>query len=111
MNKVSTSYAKYFNAKHNRVGNLFQDTFRAKYVEDDSYLSYLTAYIHNNPIEPFGYAYSSLPEYLGTRNGTLCNPDFVLNYFNGNRQEYKKFVEGYNLQMHSKIKHLEFEED
>jgi hypothetical protein len=47
----------------------------------------------------------------GTRNGTVCNPEFALNYFKGNRQEYKKFVEGYTLQMHNKIKHLEFEED
>lgn len=111
INKVSTSYAKYFNARYKRVGNLFQDTFRAKHVDSDSYLTYLTAYIHNNPSEPFNYNYSSLPEYIGTRNGTLCNPEFVLNFFKGNRQEYKKFVESYNFQMHNKIKHLEFEEN
>lgn len=29
----------------------------------------------------------------------------------GDREEYKKSVEGYNLQIHSKIKHLKFEKD
>ncbi len=110
MNKVSTSYAKYFNAKYKRIGNLFQDTFKAKLVDNDSYLTYVTAYIHNNPADPFNYLYSSLPEFLGTRNGKLCEPEFVLNYFKRNREEYKKFVESYSYQMHSKIKHLEFEE-
>src|SRR3989344_4815697 len=47
MIKVCTSYAKYFNHKYNRVGNIFQDTFKAKVIETDEYLSYLSAYIHN----------------------------------------------------------------
>lgn len=111
INKVITSYAKYFNAKYKRVGNLFQDTFKSKQVDNDGYVTYLSAYIHNNPSSPFNYEYSSLPEFLGIRKGTLCEPEFILNYFKGNREEYRKFVEGYNLQMHSTIKHLEFEED
>ena len=111
INKVITSYAKYFNSKYKRVGNLFQDTFKAKEIDTDSYLTYVTAYIHNNPSDPLSYAYSSLPEFLGTRNGRLCQPKFILNYFQNNSEEYKKFVASYNLQMHQKIKHLEFEED
>ena len=111
MNKVSTSYAKYFNAKYKRIGNLFQDTFKAKLVDNDSYLTYVSAHIHNNPADPFNYQYSSLPEFLGTRNGILCEPEFILKYFNSNNEEYKKFAESYSYHMHSKIKHLEFEED
>ena len=108
MSKVNTSYAKYFNAKYERVGNIFQDTFKAKHVDSDSYLTYLSAYIHNNPTQPFEYVYSSLPEYLGTRNGNLCNPTFILKYFKGNRNDYRKFVEGYTFKDYQKIKHLAF---
>jgi putative transposase len=111
INKVSTSYAKYFNAKYKRVGNIFQDTFRAKHIDNDSYLTYLSAYIHANPTNPFAYAYSSLPEYLGVRNGNLCNPNVVLDYFEQDREKYKVFVQGYSFREHQQIKHLAFDED
>ena len=109
--KLTTSYVKYFNAKHKRIGNLFQDTFKAKLIDSDSYLSYITAYIHNNPTDPFSYAYSSLPEYIGTRNGNLCNPEFILGFFKGNKELYKSFVQNYTLKDHEKIKYLVFDED
>lgn len=109
--KVGTSYVKYFNARYGRIGNLFQDVFKAKLVDNDSYLTYLTAYIHNNPAEPWRYAYSSLPEYLGIRQGTLCKPDFVLKYFDGSNEKYKVFVQDYTQRMHEQIKHLAFDED
>lgn len=111
INKVGTSYVKYFNARYKRVGNLFQDIFKAKRIDNDSYLTYLSAYIHNNPAEPFNYAYSSLPEYLGIRSGALCDPGFVINYFNGDREKYKEFVQNYTQRMHEQIKHLVFDED
>lgn len=111
LQRVLTSYVKYFNAKYERVGNLFQDTFKAKVVDNDTYLTYLSAYIHNNPDKPSSYAYSSFPEYVGSRNGNLCRPDFILKYFNGESGQYRKFVEGYSLKEHSKIRHLVFDED
>ncbi len=109
--KAVTSYVKYFNARYKRVGNLFQDIFKTKLIDSDAYLSYLSAYIHNNPPEPLVYPYSSFPEYLGIRQGKICNPKFLLDYFQGDRNKYKEFVIGYTQKMHSKIKHLEFEED
>ncbi len=51
MEKFSTSYAKYFNTTHDRVGPLFQGRFKAKHVNIDEYLKYLIAYIHLNPIK------------------------------------------------------------
>ena len=109
--KVGTSYAKYFNARYKRVGNIFQDVFKAKDVGNDEYITYLTAYIHLNPLEPFEYQYSSLPEYLGRRNGTLCDPGFVLGLFGGDRERYRKFLENYSYRDHQKIEHLGFDED
>lgn len=110
INKVSTSYAKYFNHKYKRIGNLFQDTFKAKMVDSDSYLTYLSAYIHNNPFEPFTYQYSSLPDYLGVRPGTLCDTQIVLKYFGNSREKYKKFVSGYTEEQSAVINDLKFDE-
>lgn len=108
--KLCTSYVKYFNAKYSRIGNLFQDTFKAKLVDNDSYLTYLSAYIHNNPSDTTNYPYSSLPDYLGVRQGTICNTTFILNYFKGDRTQYKNFVEAYSNKEYEVIKHLSFDE-
>lgn len=110
INKVCTSYVRYFNFRYKRIGNLFQDTFKAKHVDNDSYLTYLSAYIHNNPSDPLHYTYSSFPEYLGTRSGTLCNPDIILRYFNNDRGAYSNFVQGYTYKEHERIQHLTFDE-
>ncbi len=44
--KVCTSYAKYFNAKYERVGHIFQDRFKVVPVTTDAQLVWLSAYIH-----------------------------------------------------------------
>jgi putative transposase len=65
--KICTSYAKYFNKKYDRVGHLFQDKFRQALVDNDSYLLWLSAYIHQNPAvarlvdKPEMYPWSSYP--------------------------------------------------
>ncbi len=51
MQKLTTGYSMYFNRKHDRVGPLFQSRFKAEHVKEDSYLKYLFAYIHLNPIK------------------------------------------------------------
>src|SRR3990167_5879702 len=50
MSQLSNSYTKYFNTKYNRVGALFQGTFKAVLVESDEQLLHLSRYIHLNPI-------------------------------------------------------------
>ena len=51
MEKLTTSYSKYFNGKYGRVGTLFQGRFQAQHANNDTYLKYLFAYIHLNPIK------------------------------------------------------------
>ena len=51
MNKLSTSYVKYFNKKYNRTGALFEGNFKAVHIEDDNQAKYLFSYIHLNPIK------------------------------------------------------------
>ncbi len=49
--KLQTSYSMYFNKRNNRAGNLFEGKFKAQHASDDSYLKYLFAYIHLNPVK------------------------------------------------------------
>jgi putative transposase len=51
MRKLSTSYSKYFNTKHDRTGGLFEGNFKSEHVSDDNHAKYLFSYIHLNPIK------------------------------------------------------------
>jgi len=97
ISKLSTSYSKYFNKKYERAGTLFQDTFKAILVDNDPYLLWLSAYIHQNP-QVAGltkcldeYPWSSFLDYNGARKGTLCDKTFILNQFKDNKS-YADFV-------------------
>ena len=98
VSKVCTSYSKYFNKKYQRVGSVFQSPFRSVLVETDPQLLWLSAYIHNNPktaglvADLKDYKWSSYPDYIGFRQGNLCDKNFILKQFAG-VNEYKKFVD------------------
>jgi len=51
MLKVLTGYGMYFNKKNDRTGPIFEGCFKAKHVAEDSYLEYLLAYVHLNPVK------------------------------------------------------------
>ena len=97
ISKVCTSYSKYFNKKYERVGHLFQDAFKAVRVESDSQLLWLSTYIHQNPAvagiaqDLNTYAWSSYINYLGLKDGVLCNKEFILKQF-ASPKAYEKFV-------------------
>ena len=51
MRRLLSSYALYSRYKHRRPGHLFQGRFRAKLIEDESYLLAVSRYIHLNPVK------------------------------------------------------------
>ncbi|MEK7190287.1 MAG: transposase [Patescibacteria group bacterium] len=51
MRKVSTAYAKYFNAKYGRTGGLFEGKFKSVHISKDNQAKYLFSYLHLNPIK------------------------------------------------------------
>ncbi len=53
MKKVGIAYAMYFNAKNERVGNLFVKPFRSRHISTDRYFQRVLQYIHCNPAELF----------------------------------------------------------
>jgi putative transposase len=99
MMRLAVPYTKTVNKRYERVGPLFQGAFQARYVERDEYLVHLSRYIHLNPWAAgyVGHAeewvYSSYPDYLGLRQGTLPAPSAVLGQFSS-PNAYRKFVEG-----------------
>lgn len=70
MQKMNTSYARFFNRKMNRVGFVFRDRFYTQQILSRQQLYNCLVYIHNNPVkagivkEPKHYKYSSYIEWI-----------------------------------------------
>ena len=97
MQKIGISYTRAINIRFERVGSLFQGAFQAKLIESEKHLLHLCRYIHANPVKdglvdlPEGWPYSNYLEWVGQRDGTLFDRDFVEDNF-PNRGEYILFV-------------------
>jgi len=50
MRRLMSGYAISFNARHKRVGYLFQNRYKSIICEEDAYLMELVRYIHLNPL-------------------------------------------------------------
>lgn len=50
MQRLLTGYCKYFNAKYDRTGHLFEARHNANICLEDRYLTALIRYIHMNPV-------------------------------------------------------------
>jgi putative transposase len=100
MHALGIAYSMYFNKKYDRVGSLFQGRFKAKLVDEDDYLLYLSKYIHLNPKEFYkknlpSYPYSSYRFYLEGGPKEFINTETLLSYFSHQHKKlsYKAFVE------------------
>lgn len=115
MNALQLGHAKYFNTKYERVGPLFQGRFKAKLIQNEEYLLYLSAYIHRNPVARLidsgnqddsrnlireklrNYFYSSYRTYLGISQISFIQSDMILSYFSKTNPSlsYESFVENF----------------
>ena len=99
LSNFTNAYVKYFNTKYKRSGPLFENAFKAVYVENEEQLIHLSRYIHINPVvssmikkeELEFYPWSSYPEYLGLSKDAIASKDIILEYFRSVK-EYKEFV-------------------
>ena len=107
MKKVMTGYSMYFNNRYDRTGSLFEGRFKARLVDEDSYLKYLYAYIHLNPIKLLQsdwkekgifdqekarryvreYPYSSYKDYVGEdrKESKILTPGTFPEYFSSSK--------------------------
>ena len=99
MQRVLTSYSKYYNTKYQKSGHVFQGPYRAVHIADDRQLLHLSAYIHRNPREiskwfkkEDQYPWSSYQDFIDeNRWGNLIMPDIVIEQFK-DKAEYENFV-------------------
>lgn len=49
MRKIGTAYTLYFNARYERVGNLFLKPFQSRHMSTDRSFQHLVNYVHSNP--------------------------------------------------------------
>jgi putative transposase len=105
MRSLATKYSRYFNTKYERTGHLFQGIYKAVRIESESQFTYLTKYIHRNPIslptfkdDPRRlsfYKYSSYANYLNMFSQSWVQTKDILIYFSKTnpRCSYQNFVE------------------
>lgn len=112
MRSLLTKYSTYFNKRYQRVGGLFQGTYKAVLIENENHLLHLSRYIHLNPVKhpdvkdtplhTLRNSYSSYPEYLGQRKTDWIKTDFILSFFKSAQKthlkdilSYQSFIEDY----------------
>lgn len=99
ISNFTNSYTKYFNIRNERVGPLFQGTFKAVRIGSEEQLIHVSRYIHLNPVSSFliepedleNYEWSSYPEYLNLINRNVVDKEPVMSLFSS-LEKYKKFV-------------------
>jgi len=85
---------------YGRTGTLFEERFKALEVDSIEYCIHLCRYIHRNPLEAGlvndleQWEYSNYLEWIGKRNGSLVDREFVKSHFI-NGDAYKEFVLNY----------------
>ena len=93
MQSVLTAYTMYFNRKYKRRGPLFESTFKAVIVLENSQLMHITRYIHLNHRDFQSWKHSSYQDYLSSPRKWIDSSG-ILGLFS-NSTDYKLFVEDY----------------
>lgn len=126
MKALSTNYSMYFNHKYDRVGPLYQGTYKAVIISGEPQFLHLTRYIHRNPLDLVphrvkpsdfiqNYPYSSYKYYLNLNPPDWLKFDTVISYFNSastnslfnqNKMTYQIFVENFKIDDKDKLGNL-----
>ncbi len=104
MQRLGTSYTKYFNLRHHRTGSLFESSYKSVLVENTEQFLHLTRYIHLNPLDLFRqdidqwaevrrYRWSSLRHYLRDTSDPIVDDSELKSMVSS--EEYREFVKGW----------------
>lgn len=118
--RLHTSYSKFFNSRYERVGHVFENRFKTKIIDRDEYLMHLSRYIHLNPRKLVtklpAYKWSSYNNYIGEGSNKFTDTKFILAMFKNKNQStedayrnYKQFVKD-QQESFEQIEHLIFPE-
>ncbi len=96
MHRVQNLFSRRFNIRHGRTGSLWQSRYKAKYVEDQSYLDRLILYVHLNPVkaglveEPTDYVFGGHREVKKLVSSPLIDIDEMMLCFGPKRREARR---------------------
>ena len=106
MRRLLTGYAIYFNRRHRRHGQLFQNRYKSIICQEDTYLQELVRYIHLNPLrakivkdlnELDKYPYCGHSVIMGVVKREWQDIEYVLGYFGKrigtSRKKYRSYLE------------------
>jgi putative transposase len=106
MRRLLTGYAVFFNKRHSRHGQLFQNRYKSVICQEDRYFLELVRYIHLNPLragivsnldELDWYSYCGHSALMMTRKRDWQETEYVLGHFGKrigeSRMRYRSYVE------------------
>jgi REP element-mobilizing transposase RayT len=97
MHRVQNLFSRRFNKRHGRTGALWQSRYKAKFVEDESYLGRLVLYVHLNPVvaglvdDAEKYVFGGHREIKRQTKGSLVDIDETLLCFGPGKKESRNF--------------------
>lgn len=95
MQRVNTSYARFYNKENNRVGYVFRDRYNSQPIYNHTQLYNCIKYIHNNPVKAnivnhmCEYQYSSYNEFF--KKSVLLNDKSLLLIFGTSKTDIEQF--------------------
>jgi hypothetical protein len=108
---LQSSYTIPYNKSVNRTGSLFRQKAKFKMISDNNDYDFVCLnYIHQNPYKAGlckkmeDWEFSSFKDYIGQRNGTLCNTEESLKMLNLERKSF--YEDSYKSISDDKIKNL-----
>lgn len=98
-----SSYAQAINKQNGTTGSLFTQNTNCIYLQDggENYAPACFHYIHQNPFKAKlvtkmeDWAYSSFKDYIGARNGTLCNKELAFKLIDLNPKTF--YLDSYKV--------------
>lgn len=100
MKYINTTYAKYFNNRHNLVGHIFQSRYGSELIDSIQYELDVSKYIHLNPVEAHmvkkaeDYRWSSYRAYIYHEYNPHVSTEKILSYFpKPSSYHYQQFTE------------------
>lgn len=96
---IQNSFAKYYNLITDRVGGLFQRSFKAKRIQTAEEFIHVSRYIHLNPVTSgliefeklIDYPWTSFSWYIFKSNNIFISKEYILNHFK-RIERYVNFV-------------------
>lgn len=99
MQKINTSYSRFYNKEKNRVGYVFRDRFYTQEILDINQLYKCMRYIHNNPVKAHivnnmsEYKFSSYNEFIDINNtANIINKKSISLLFDSSNNYFNMFI-------------------